>query len=192
MRLMRKRHHGRAGGFTLIEAVMSVLIVGLMMVAALNTVGASKVAQAKNSEQVIGAMLAQDLMAEILNQAYQEPDDTVSFGRESGEYGSSRTGYDDVDDYHGWSMTPPETKDNSVLSEYGGWTREVSVNWTSSITPELRSISETGVKRVTVTVKHQGRTVTTLSALRSDGWPETTAPGDDGGGLIGSILDLLF
>lgn len=188
------RGHAMGAGFTLIEAVMSILIVGLMLVAALNTVGASKVAQARNAEQVIGPMLAQDLMSEILSQAYEEPVSSVSFGRETGEYSSSRPEYDDVDDYNGWSSSPPETKSNSNLSYLTGWSREVSVAWASTLDPQLTSVTATGIKRITVTVKYQGRTITTLTALRTDGWPAIGAStrGDDGGGLIGSILDLLF
>lgn len=186
------RRHATAG-FTLVEAVMSMLIVGLMMVAALNTVGASKVAQAGNAEQAIGPMLAEDLMAEILGQAYQEPTDTPVFGRES-ESGGNRGEWDDVDDYHGWSSGPPQDKDGTALPDLTGWSREVSVAWAGSVDPMTTSPIATGIKRITVTVKHQGRTVTTLYALRTDGWPEigSTPPGDDGGGLLGSVLNLLF
>lgn len=181
----------RQAGFTLVEAVMSILIVGLMLVAALNTVGASKVAQARNAEQTIGPMLAQDLMAEILTQAYQEPDTTPAFGRESGEYSYSRSAYDDVDDYHGWSASPPKGKDNVALPDLAGWKREVSVVWVNSALPDVHSVTATGLKRITVTIKYQGRTVAKLTALRSNGWPESTTGGDDGG-LIGGLLSGLF
>lgn len=180
-------------GFTLVEAVMSILIVGLMLVAALNTVGASKVAQARTAEQAIGPMLAQDLMSEILSQRYQEPDDSIVFGLELNELGSSRAAYDDVDDYHGWSASPPRAKDNSVLPDLANWSRHVTVARADTSDPNNNSLTETGLKRVTVTVKHQGRTVYTLTALRTDGWPEEAPEsGDDGGGLIGGVLNLLF
>jgi len=170
------RGHATAG-FTLVEAVMSMLIVGLMLVAALNTVGASKVAQARNAEQTIGPMLAEDLMTEVLSQAYQEPVGTPSFGRESGEYSWTRAAYDDVDDYAGWFSSPPEAKDNTDLPDLTGWSREVSVAWASSVDPGATSVTANGIKRITVTVKHQGRTVAVLSALRTNGWPANSAGG---------------
>ena len=181
-------------GFTLVEAVMSILIVGLMLVAALNTVGASKVTQARNAEQAIGPMLAHDLMSEILSQAYEEPIDSVGFGLESGETSWSRDAYDDVDDYNGWVTSPPEDKSNVDIPDLTGWSREVSVAWASSVDPMTTSGTATGIKRITVTVKHQGRTVTTLYALRTDGWPTigSTPAGDDGGGLLTSVLNLIF
>lgn len=181
----------RRAGFTLVEAVMSILIVGLMLVAALNTVGASKVAQARNAEHTIGPMLAQELMVEILSQAYQEPDTTPAFGRESGEYSYSRTAYDDVDDYHGWSASPPKGKDNVDLPDLTGWSREVTVSWADSTLPENTALTASGLKRITITVRYQDRVVTVLSALRSNGWPESTTGGDDGG-LIGGLLGGLF
>ncbi|MEZ6193026.1 MAG: type II secretion system protein [Phycisphaerales bacterium] len=179
-------------GFTLIEAVMSILIVGLMLVAALNTVGASKVAQARIAEQAIGPMLAQDLMSEILCQYYREPDDSILFGLELNELGSSRAAYDDVDDYNGWSAGPPRAKDNLVLPDLTNWSRQVSVAWADTSDPNNNSLTETGMKRITVTVKYQGRTVYTLSALRTDGWPEVALEAGDDGGLLGGVLKPLF
>jgi MSHA pilin protein MshD len=158
-------------GFTLIEAVMSMLIVGLMLVAAMNTVGASRVSQARNAEQSRGPMLAEDLMAEILSQNYQEPNDPVQFGREGGESGGSRDAWDDVDDYDGWSASPPQNKDGTDIPDLDGWGREVKVTWAKAMSPDQQAGSSTGIKRIDVIVTHQGRVVAKLSTLRSDGWP---------------------
>jgi type II secretory pathway pseudopilin PulG len=159
------------GAFTLVEAVMSMLIVGLMLVAALNTVGASRVSQTRNAEQSLGPMLADDLMAEILNRSYQEPVDTVNFGRESGESGGDRSDWDDVDDYGGWSVSPPQNKDGTDIPDLEGWGREVTVRW---VKPTMLNVvgSNTGVKRIDVKVTHMGRVVTEFSALRTAGWPD--------------------
>ncbi len=149
---------------------MSMLIVGLMLVAALNTVGASKVSQYKNAEQAIGPMLAEDLMAEILSQNYEEPVDPVEFGRESGESGGSRPNWDDVDDYDSWSASPPQEKDGTDLPGLQGWERSVKV---SLINPILLidSAFDMGGKRIDIQVIHQGRVVTELSSVRTYAWP---------------------
>ncbi len=162
------RVNGR--GFTLIEAVMSILIVGLMLVAALNTVGASKLAQSRNVEQTLGPMLAEELMTEILSQTYEEPVDAVAFGLE-GESATVRTDWDDVDDYKNWSATPPQNPDGSAVTGADGWTRAVVVNWVDATDLNI-SASATGLKRINITVTHNGRTVTTLSSLRTEGWPD--------------------
>ncbi len=185
--------HSRQGyGFSLIEAVMSILIVGLMLVAALNTVGASKVAQARQSEQVQGPMLAQDLMAEILAQPFREPVDSPKFGRESGESGGDRLDWDDVDDYDGWSAQPPQAKNGNTLPGLKGWERAVSVTWAVPDNPETDSPIATGIKKITVTVRHQGRVVATLTSLRSNAWPNSfSGNGNGGGGLPQNVQTLL-
>lgn len=152
---------------------MSILIVGLMLVAALHTIGASKIAQSRSAEQVLGPMLAQELMIEILSQAYQEPVDTPVFGRE-GEPGGDRSLWDDVDDYHGWNASPPEYKNGTPVPGAEGYERTVSVTWANAFTPDNTTNSASDLKRIDVTVLHNGRTVAKLSALRSYVWPEDT------------------
>ncbi|MEZ6190757.1 MAG: type II secretion system protein [Phycisphaerales bacterium] len=159
-------------GFTLIESVMSMLIVGLMLVAALNTIGASHLAQRKGTEQHVGPLLAQELMAEILSQDYQEPEDTVVFGRETGENSGSRATWDDVDDYDGWSASPPEAKDGTVMTARAGWTRSVTVAWADTLNLNNTALLPSGIKRIKVTVKNNGQTICELTALRTSAWPD--------------------
>lgn len=149
---------------------MSMLVVGLMLVAALNTVGASRVTQTRNAEQSLGPMLAEDLMTEILSQAYEEPVDTPGFGRES-ESGGDRADWDDVDDYDGWSASPPQTKDGTDIPDLDGWGRSVIVQW---VTPTMLNVvgANTDVKRIDVTVTHMDRVVSELSVVRTAGWPD--------------------
>lgn len=189
------RSTAQARGFTLIEAVMSMLIVGLMLVAALNTVGASRITEVRGFEQTLGPMLAEELMAEILNESYEETVDSPAFGRETGEHSGSRSTWDDVDDYTGWSASPPETKDGTTLSGVDGWSRQVEVKWVSSLDPNLESVIPTGIKRVDVVVSYNGRVVSTLSSLRTDGWPsDDEAVGGDGliEGVVEGLLKGLF
>ncbi len=156
-------------GFTLVEAVISIVLVGVLLVAAINTLGATAVSKRNIEHQARGYTLAQDLMAEILSQAYEEPVDTVTFGRES-ESGGDRTDWDDIDDYDGWSATPPEDKDGVPLDGYGQWTRSVEVAFVKPT-----SLSEiganTGVKRITVTASFKGVPAAELVAIRTQAWP---------------------
>jgi MSHA pilin protein MshD len=159
----------RRGGFTLVEAVISTVIVSVMLVAALSTVGASRLIQQKVSLNGRGRLLAESLLAEIVQQAYEDPDETVLFGPESGEATNSRSDFDDVDDYHNWSQSPPKDKSGSAILESGGWTRTVTVDWVDATDPALVETSETNVKRVTVNVFHEGRRMATFVRVMS-GW----------------------
>ncbi len=139
--------------FSLVEATISVVIVSVMLVAALNTVPAAKLGGRKTADRGKGMLLAQALMSEILVQDYQEPVDTPVFGRES-ESGGDRANYDDVDDYDGWSSSPPEYKDGTQIANLAGWKRSVAVVWVNATDLSVTSGSETGVKRITVTVTY--------------------------------------
>ena len=161
----------RTPGFTLVEAVISIVLVGVLLVAAINTLGATAVSTRNIEHQALGYTLAADLMAEILSQAYEEPVDNVAFGRESGESGGSRVDWDDVDDYDGWSATPPETKDEEPLDGYDQWTRSIEV---ASVNPTSLNdrVGNTGVKRIIVTASFKGVPAAELVAIRTQAWPK--------------------
>jgi len=156
------------GAYTLVEAVVSMVIVATMMVAALGTVGASGAGRYKTSQGCRGQLLAQSLMAEILPQSYREPIDVPTFGPElPTEERNSRAEYDDVDDYHGWSASPPQNKDGSEIPGLDGWMRTVTVEWVNPFDLAQVESFETSVKRITVTVSHNGMKAGSAVAVRS-------------------------
>lgn len=153
-------------GLSMVEVVVSILIVGVMAAAAMRTIGAARMGQYRAAVGSHGQMLAQELMSEILAQAYAEPTDTATFGRESGESATSRADYDDVDDYHGWSASPPQTADGRPYADLADFTRSVTVTRVNTNNPDQSVSGDTGVKRITVTVLHRGLVVAKLEALR--------------------------
>ena len=165
-----------ARGFTLIEASVSVLIVGGMMIAAVSTVGAFKSSQNKIVTRARARLLAQGLMAEILSLDYEEPVDTPVFGRESSENGGDRAEWDDVDDYHGWTASPPEHKDGTALVDLAGWTRSVVVEWVNAADLTQVSGTDTQVKRITVSVQRGDTVDVVVVAIRTSAWPVEDSP----------------
>lgn len=158
----------RPTAFTIVEAMVSTIIVGVMFVAALNTVGASRLTQHKASLLRRGPLLAEPLMSEILRQSYKDPDGTPIFGRESNESATPRTGWDDVDDYEGLSESPPVAKDGTALTNSTGWQRTVEVDWVNAANPAEVTTVESGVKRIVVTVTYNGLTQASLATLKTD------------------------
>ena len=156
-----------AAGFTLVEAVVALLIVGTMLVAALTTVGASRLSQLKTSQQSRGQQLAADLMAEIIRAEYEDPSQIPQFGTEPGETGSGRDLFDDVDDYNGWSASPPEYEDGTAIPGLTGWERSVAVAWVDPTDPNLVQGSETGAKRIIVTVSWNDIPAGSVTAVRT-------------------------
>lgn len=161
---------GRVRAFSLAETAVSTIVVGVMLVAALNTVGASRVSQRKTGDRTRGMLLAQQMMTEILQQHYEEPGGG-GFGLNGGEAGDgSRSLWDDVDDYDGWSASPPERKNGTVMANFGGWERNVSVDRVKPDDLQSPTGTERGVKRITVIVKRNNVPVASLVAIRTIAW----------------------
>lgn len=169
------RHTG-ARAFTLVEATISVVIVGVMVVAALNTVGATRLGEYKIAASGRGLLLAQDLMAEIRQKSYEDPNAPILFGPESGEGTTNRTDFDDVDDFHNWSASPPEDTDGTDMTGLTGWARQVQVVWMNPSDLSQTVGSDQGVKRMTVTVTHNDVPMASMTAFRTSVWP---GPGDE-------------
>jgi type II secretory pathway pseudopilin PulG len=161
------RNPQRPRAFTLIKAVISTVIVAVMFAAALNTVGASRITQYKASLAGQGRMFAESLMSEILQQGYREPGTTYVFGRESGELETSRAAYDDVDDYQGWSESPPVAKDGTALPNSANWRRTVTVEWVDPLDPKQVSATETGARRITVVAIFRDVPQATVVAIKA-------------------------
>lgn len=168
----RDASHAATGrAFSIIEVAISLVIVGGLMVAALGVVGAAVKTDQLTMDSARGRLLAEELMAEITLKAYSDPSGGTTIGRDAGETsGTSRLLFDDVDDYHGWTETPCRLADGTPIAGTTGWSRSVEVVWVSAADPATVSGSETGVKRITVEVRRNGRIVGRLVALRSRAW----------------------
>jgi prepilin-type N-terminal cleavage/methylation domain-containing protein len=162
----------RSRGFSLLEVVVATLIVGIVMVAALESLGAYIRGQTHVADESRAWLLAQDLMSEILDAKYQEPDDPPLFGPEAGENAGDRATYDDVDDYHGWSASPPEYKDGTPMSNLSGWRRRITIEQISAADLTTPVASDQGLRRITVEVSRDGQALVTMVTLRAKAWQE--------------------
>ncbi len=159
----------RRRALSLVEAVVSIVIVGVMAVAAFAAVGATRSMEYRIAERERGLLLAEDLMAEILRQSYTDPvGGSDSFGPGSAEAATGdRSLFNDVDDYAGWSASPPQFKDGTDRSELADWKRTVEVIWVDSDAPDEEAKTNQNLKKITVRVLHREREVMALSALRA-------------------------
>ncbi len=157
-------------GLTLVEVTISTLIVGCLIVAALQSVGNMNRTWTTTNQLVDGQGLAQDLMREIISQNYSDPAYTAAttWGPESGE--SNRTSFDDIDDYDDWTESPAKDATGTALSGYTGWSRSVMVKklgvWDYSVKSDTST--DTGLRRVTVTVTSPTGKTTTMMVYRTE------------------------
>ena len=162
-------------GFTLIESVMSILIVGAMLVMVINTLGSSVRGKRIRQTQSRAPALASQLIAEILQASYSDLDETPVFGREASEVGANRSSFDDVDDYHNWSATPQD-KDGTSLTGMDGWTRSVTVQYVLPTDLTTTSATDEGIKLITVTVTDPFGQENSVAAIRSNVGTADQAP----------------
>lgn len=170
----------RRTGMTLVEATVAMVVVSVLMVAALNTLGASARAGTVQVRHGRAYTLAQGLMNEVLGTRYADPQGGSGLGRDAGEAADVRAAYDDVDDYNGWSASPPEDKSGAALEGATGWTRQVAVAYVDPNNPATVVGADQGLKRITVTVSDPRGRQTTLTALRGQNSIYDAAP--SGGG----------
>lgn len=173
----------RGAGFTLVEAAISIVLVSVLLVAALNTVGAAKIGQQKTAERGRAFLLAQELLSEIVRQEYADLEDvglidlrdpllpTIAIGPDSGESSTIRIDFDDVDDYADWNASPPQNKDGTLIPNLAGWRRLVTVERRRLDDSSQFTGDEKGLKLVTVHVEHNGALIAQLCALKGAGLP---------------------
>ncbi|QDU12205.1 prepilin-type N-terminal cleavage/methylation domain-containing protein [Gimesia aquarii] len=107
----RKRwlQRSRRTGFTLIESLVAVTITAIAGAALFSAIGSSLGSTYSALNKTIGAGLTDQLLDELA--AARFPTSSDSRPARS----SSRKDFDDLDDYHNWSASPPVNKDGFAL-----------------------------------------------------------------------------
>jgi MSHA pilin protein MshD len=153
--------------FTLIECLVSVLIVGVVLVAAVGTFGQIAKGRQNQIDRTAGVTLGEQLLAEILQCYFKEPGSaSTTLGPDAGE--TARSMFDDVDDYDGQTASPPKLRDGTAMSEYVGWTRSVQVICVKPDQPNtpISTGDAQVLKRITVTVKSPTGSIIIVRGLR--------------------------
>lgn len=163
----------RRRGTSLIEVVISMIVISVMLVAALRTVGATARTESRVVEEAAGRELVEGLLAEIRAVAYEDPDGSPVFGPEPDEAPDDRALWDDVDDFHGWKASPPVDRGGVAISGAGDWSRSVTVTWADPADPTLVEVTESGLKRVEVTAWRGERPVARARAFVAAGGART-------------------
>lgn len=155
----------RTRAFTLMEVTVATVIVGFVLVAALNTLARTRQGEAVMSDRGRAALLAEAMLSEIVRLPYDDPDGaTLILGPEPGESGATRVGFDDVDDYNGWAAAP-SLLNGTAISGYAGWTVEVAVRRVGESSFDATLLLDQGIKRVTVTIKRDSASILRADAL---------------------------
>ena len=165
---MSVENKNKPNGFTLIEIIISLVVLGFALFGLINLFMNLSVQNVAAQYRGTATMLAQELLEEIKAKRFDESTlkdingNWSNFGNpgtDSGENATNRATFDDVDDYNGWS--------ESLSSPYTGFTRTASVIYVASGDLNTSSTRDNDYKKVIVTVSRGGATYSQLSTLMS-------------------------
>ncbi len=155
----------RRTGLTLLETMLAASILAFAATAAAIpfAAGLQQTQEALRLEQA--SVLAESLMDEIVAHPFDDPNaaGVYTLGPEAGE--TSRTLFDNIDDYHGYSESSGGAKDfagNTITAANGLW-RSVTVQYTT-VSGQATGLS-TVFALVTVTVTDGSRSAVVLKRL---------------------------
>ncbi len=153
------------------ETVVSTMIIGFVIVATLQIVGPMVRTTSVHTDRLLAANLANELTEEIAMHFFTDPDvdDPDALGTDTGERSANRSDFDDVDDYHDWTSSPPKLSSNQENVLLQRWTRSVTVEHVELSDASTSSNTVTGLKRVTVIVSKNGIILAKLESLHSSG-----------------------
>lgn len=164
----------RQRGVTLVEVAVATTLVAVVLVASLETLGGAMRTMRETTSQTNAKSLLQQMMAEVLSVSLEDPDgNTSGLGPEADEPSSptDRLAFDDLDDFDGFTRSPPEDREGVALPGYTGWTQAWTVRYAND-EPDgsdalTEAVSDQGLRWVSVEVTDPTGTVTRLDALRS-------------------------
>ena len=154
-------------GFSLVEVVVAILVLSALLAASLNTDAASASMQPHVADRARARVLALDLLNEARRHPYDDPIAGSGLGPSPTEINGTRSLFNDVDDFNGWSASPPQRADGSVIPGFSGWTRACTVDYVSLSNPNTVVGSDSGVKRITVTVHRGNQPMAAVTGIRT-------------------------
>lgn len=139
----------RPRGFTLMEASLATVIVGIAFTAVLQLLAVGTMANMQSAEQTTGVNLARDVRELLLQKKYTT-----------------------LPTYNNVSYTPPQDSRGIAISELATWKQTITVQAVDPFRLTTNIVDSTpSAVRVTVTIYHNNQKVCDLSWYTLDGTP---------------------
>jgi Tfp pilus assembly protein PilV len=155
-------------GFTLAEAMMATVVLGVAAAAVLLPFTSGAAVRAEGGHRTLAAKLASDLMEEIIRKPFHDPDGSsydYSPGPDAGE--TTFADFDNVDDFDGYTEPQGQVKDASGTvftdSHYAIFSRDVSCAYV--YVPQETGDGEIKFIRATVRVYYSGKQIAIINRL---------------------------
>ena len=145
-------------GFTLIEVVMIIVILGIIMPGIMLYFITGVKDSAIPQKRTTAVFLAEALVEEIKSKGWDETASISNCSTDASstlgfEVGEGRLTYDDVDDFNGLNNTPiPQNSQGANMTDYQGYGQSVAVMYVNSGDLDTDAATRTCYKRIAVTI----------------------------------------
>jgi len=171
---MRDTEH--EGGFSLIEVLIAIILVGLAVMCLVASNSSFTKANAAGTELSTAEFLAEQIRELTILLPVVDPETEMStFGPEADEAGLAD--YDDLDDFdgimgNGMTFSPPISADRATLNEFAGYSQQVTVENVSAgdfeqVVADHSSANPRYFFRVTTKVLLNSKEITSASWVRA-------------------------
>lgn len=150
----------RRRGFTLIEIIVTIVVVGIAAVALMSVFTNTISGSADPVIQQQATTIAEAYLEEISLRSFNDPDDPES-GTDEGEAG--RAQYDDVKDYRSLGVGAPADQFGAAIPSLSDYTVTVTITNTA-----LGSVPAADSLRIDVQVDHAAVNAITVSGFRTN------------------------
>ena len=166
LRISEMRNTKYKTGFSLIEVLIAVLLVGIAIASLVAVNGAFTKANGAGTDLSTTEFLIGQIRELTTLLPVVDPGSAVwTFGPEGGE---TLAGYDDLDDFDGASFSPPISSERIPLNEFSAFTQQITVeNVSASNFEQVVGDTTSPFVRVTVKVYLNSREISSTSWLRA-------------------------
>jgi len=160
------RKEGYNHGFSLIEVLIAIMLVGLAVASLMAANGAFTQANGAGTDLSTAEFLIEQIRELTALLPVIDPEsETSTFGPEGGETLGT---YDDLDDFDNASFSPPINSERAALPEVGAFTQQVTVeNVSASNFQQVAGDHTSNFVRVTVKVFLNSREISSARWLRA-------------------------
>ncbi|MFH1719425.1 MAG: prepilin-type N-terminal cleavage/methylation domain-containing protein [Planctomycetota bacterium] len=161
---MRKERYNN--GFSLIEVLIAILLVGLAVASLVAANGAFTKANGAGTDLSTAEFLIEEIRELTVLLPVIDPElETSTFGPEGGE---TLAGYDDLDDFDNASFSPPINSERSTLAEVAAFRQQVTVeNVKASNFEQVVGDHSSNFVRVTVKIFLNSKEISSARWLRA-------------------------
>ena len=177
------RRQGHRPGFTLIEASLATVIVGVGVLSMMQLFTACTKQNGAAANMTTAMLLAENIQETMAGLSFSDP----AFGRTyfGVEPGQTLPSYDDIDDFDGKTFSPPIDSTRTAIASLSQYSQVISVwpvyaNQLSSnsnpASPDLSQVTYTGAARVMVRILHRQHPGDTPTEVYRTSWIRADLP----------------